>query len=115
MCHVNFCFSAESDGCLMSGFPGSGYRDIHAVNLREMIFVMVYVSFDMIFVAYLIGNMTTLIVKGSKTEQFRDKMTDVIKYVNRNRLGRDIHNQIKGYLRLKYESSYSGSSYLYSS
>ena len=75
----------------MSGFPGAGYRDIHTVNLREMIFVMVYVSFDMIFVAYLISNMTTLIVKASKTEQFRDKMTDVIKYVNRNRLGRDIH------------------------
>ncbi|KAK6913511.1 Ankyrin repeat [Dillenia turbinata] len=83
-----------------------GYGDIHAVNLREMIFIMIYVSFDMILGAYLIGNMTALIVKGSKTEKFRDKMTDVIKYMNRNRLGRDIRNQIKGHLRLQYESSY---------
>nr|GMC62447.1 potassium channel SKOR-like [Ipomoea batatas] len=44
-----------------------GYGDIHAVNLREMIFVMIYVSFDMVLGAYLIGNMTALIVKGSKT------------------------------------------------
>ncbi|GKV00222.1 hypothetical protein SLEP1_g12955 [Rubroshorea leprosula] len=83
-----------------------GYGDIHAVNMREMIFIMIYVSFDMILGAYLIGNMTALIVKGSKTEKFRDKMTDVTKYMNRNRLGRDIRNQIKGHLCLQYESSY---------
>uniref|UniRef100_A0A5B7B3V9 Potassium channel n=1 Tax=Davidia involucrata TaxID=16924 RepID=A0A5B7B3V9_DAVIN len=83
-----------------------GYGDIHAVNLREMIFVMIYVSFDMLIGAYLIGNMTALIVKGSKTERFRDKMTDLIKYMNRNRLGRDIRDQINGHLRLQYESSY---------
>ncbi|XP_024187428.1 potassium channel SKOR isoform X1 [Rosa chinensis] len=83
-----------------------GYGDIHAVNLREMIFIMAYVSFDMVLGAYLIGNMTALIVKGSKTEKFRDKMTDLIKYMNRNRLGKDIRNQIKGHLRLQYESSY---------
>ncbi|OMO95506.1 hypothetical protein CCACVL1_05394 [Corchorus capsularis] len=83
-----------------------GYGDIHAVNIREMIFVMIYVSFDMILGAYLIGNMTALIVKGSKTEKFRDKMADIIKYMNRNRLGRDIRDQIKGHLRLQYESSY---------
>lgn len=83
-----------------------GYGDIHAVNVREMIFIMIYVSFDMILGAYLIGNMTALIVKGSKTERYRDKMADLMKYMNRNRLGRDIRNQIKGHLRLQYESSY---------
>ncbi|KAK6789961.1 hypothetical protein RDI58_013761 [Solanum bulbocastanum] len=83
-----------------------GYGDIHAVNLREMIFVMVYVSFDMILGAYLIGNMTALIVKGSKTVRYRDKMTDLMNYMNRNRLGRDIRSQIKDHLRLQYESAY---------
>uniref|UniRef100_A0A6N2KC42 Potassium channel n=1 Tax=Salix viminalis TaxID=40686 RepID=A0A6N2KC42_SALVM len=38
-----------------------GYGEIHAVNVREMIFVMIYVSFDMILGAYLLGNMTALI------------------------------------------------------
>ncbi|XP_055828534.1 potassium channel SKOR [Solanum dulcamara] len=89
-----------------------GYGDIHAVNLREMIFVMIYVSFDMILSAYLIGNMTALIVKGSKTERYRDKMTDLLKYMNRNRLGRDIRNQIKGHLRLQYESAYTDAAVL---
>ncbi|KAG5534358.1 hypothetical protein RHGRI_022475 [Rhododendron griersonianum] len=89
-----------------------GYGDVHAVNLREMIFIMIFVSFDMILGAYLVGNMTALIVKGSKTVRFRDKMTDLTKYMNRNRLGRDIRNQIKGHVRLQYESSYTEASIL---
>ncbi|CAN6466761.1 unnamed protein product [Victoria cruziana] len=83
-----------------------GYGDIHAVNTREMVFIMIFVSFDMILGAYLIGNMTALIVKGSKTERFRDKMTDLIKYMNRNKLGKEIRDQIKGHVRLQYERSY---------
>ncbi|XP_020576279.1 potassium channel KOR1-like [Phalaenopsis equestris] len=89
-----------------------GYGDIHAVNIREMVFIMIYVSFDMILGAYLVGNMTALIVKGSKTERFRDKMTDLIKYMNRNRLEKGIRDQIKGHVRLQYESSYTEASVL---
>ena len=71
-----------------------------------MLFVMAYVSFDMILGAYLLGNMTALIVKGSKTEKFRDRMAELINYMNRNKLGKNISNEIKGHLRLQYESSY---------
>ena len=45
-------------------FTFAGYGDIHAVNLREMIFIMIYVSFGMVLGAYLIGNMTAIVVKG---------------------------------------------------
>lgn len=102
LCHMTSCLSLSC----------TGYGDIHAVNLREMIFIMIYVSFDMILGAYLIGNMTALIVKGSKTVRYRDKMTDLTKYMNRNRLGRDLRNQIKGHLRLQYESSYTDAAVL---
>lgn len=50
--------------------------------------------------------MTALIVKGSRTERFRDKMTELIRYMNRNRLGSDIRSQVKAHLLLQYESSY---------
>eukprot|EP00261_Vitis_vinifera_P031076 XP_019072319.1 PREDICTED: potassium channel KOR2 isoform X2 [Vitis vinifera] len=89
-----------------------GYGDIHAVNLREMIFIMIFVSFDMILGAYLIGNMTALTVKGSKTERFRDKMTDLIKYMNQNKLNKDIRSQIKDHLSLQYENTYTKASVL---
>ncbi|KAL6838365.1 hypothetical protein ACP4OV_031869 [Aristida adscensionis] len=83
-----------------------GYGDIHAVNAREMVFIVVYISFSILLGAYLIGNMTALIVKGSKTEKFRDKMTDLIRYMNRNKLGADVRSQVKAHLLLQYEGSY---------
>ncbi|RCV33800.1 hypothetical protein SETIT_7G111600v2 [Setaria italica] len=83
-----------------------GYGDIHAVNPREMAFTVMYISFSILLSAYLIGNMTALIVKGSKTERFRDKMADLIRYMNRNKLGADIRSQVKDHLLLQYESSY---------
>lgn len=98
--------------CTLCVIYVTGYGEIHAVNIREMIFVMIYVSFDMILGAYLIGNMTALIVKGSKTERFRDRMTEMTRYMNRNKLGKDIRDQIKGHVRLEYESSYTDASVL---
>ncbi|XP_059454384.1 potassium channel KOR1-like [Corylus avellana] len=82
-----------------------GYGEIHAVNVREMIFIMIYVSFDMILGAYLLGNIAALIVKGSKTEKFRDKMADLIKYMNKHKLDRHTSKEIKSHLRLQYERS----------
>ncbi|KAL5705521.1 hypothetical protein ACHQM5_023817 [Ranunculus cassubicifolius] len=90
-----------------------GYGDVHAVNTREMIFVVIYISLNMILGAYLIGNMTALIVNGSKTERFREKMTDLMKYMNKNNLGKDIRDQIKRHLCLQYESSYTEASILH--
>ncbi|EAZ30865.1 hypothetical protein OsJ_14938 [Oryza sativa Japonica Group] len=90
----------------MATVGGSGYGDIHAVNTREMAFTVVYISFSIVLSAYLIGNMTALIVKGSRTERFRDRMTDLIRYMNRNRLGSAIRSQVKDHLMLQYESSY---------
>ncbi|XP_023539592.1 potassium channel SKOR-like isoform X2 [Cucurbita pepo subsp. pepo] len=82
-----------------------GYGDMHAVNVREMIFIMIFISFDMILGSYLLGNMAALIVKGSKTEKFRDKMKDVIKYVNKNKLNRKLSKDIKDHLQLQYCNS----------
>lgn len=67
---------------------------------------MIYVSLDMILGAYLLGNMAALIVKGSKTEKFRDKMSDLLEYMNRNKLGKQISNEIKGHVQLQYDSGY---------
>lgn len=99
-CKYNFILITNLDSLYFS----AGYGDIHAVNVREMIFIMIYVSFDMILGAYLIGNMTALIVKGSRTEKFRDKMTEITKYINRNKLGKNISDEIKDHMRLLYDN-----------
>lgn len=43
-----------------------GYGDLHAVNTVEMIFIIFYMLFNLGFTAYLIGNMTNLVVEGTR-------------------------------------------------
>ena len=48
-----------------------GYGDLHPVNTREMIFDVFYMLFNLGLTAYLIGNMTNLVVHGtSRTRKF---------------------------------------------
>lgn len=49
----------------------TGYGDLHAVNTREKIFGTLYMLFNLGLTAYLIGNMTNLVVHGtSRTRKF---------------------------------------------
>ena len=43
-----------------------GYGDLHAVNTVEMIFIIFYMLFNLGLTAYLIGNMTNLVVEGTR-------------------------------------------------
>lgn len=43
-----------------------GYGDMHAENTREMIFNIFYMLFNLSLTAYLIGNMTNLVVEGTR-------------------------------------------------
>ena len=69
-----------------------------------MIFVMVYVSFDMVLGAYLVGSITALVVKGSKTEIYREKIKNLLKHMDK-KVDRDVQNKIKYQLQLPYDSS----------
>ncbi|XP_058091177.1 potassium channel AKT2 isoform X2 [Magnolia sinica] len=52
-----------------------GYGDLHAVNTREMIFNIFYMLFNLGLTAYLIGNMTNLVVEGTRrTMEFVTEM-----------------------------------------
>ena len=51
-----------------------GYGDLHPVNTREMIFDIFYMLFNLGLTAYLIGNMTNLVVHG--TSQIRKFVSD---------------------------------------
>jgi hypothetical protein len=48
-----------------------GYGDLHAENTREMVFNIFYMLFNLGLTAYLIGNMTNLVVHGtSRTRKY---------------------------------------------
>ncbi|KAH0656053.1 hypothetical protein KY285_030935 [Solanum tuberosum] len=65
----------------------TGYGDLHAVATEEMIFTMMYMLFDLGLTAYIIGNMTNLVVHGiSKTQKFRDDIQAASSFAQRNKL-----------------------------
>jgi hypothetical protein len=43
-----------------------GYGDLHAENTIEMVFIIFYMLFNLGLTAYIIGNMTNLVVEGTR-------------------------------------------------
>ncbi|XP_022149247.1 potassium channel AKT2/3, partial [Momordica charantia] len=82
-----------------------GYGDLHAVNTIEMIFIIFYMLFNLGLTAYLIGNMTNLVVEGTRrTMEFRDSIEMASHFVNRNRLPGRLKEHILAYMCLRFKA-----------
>ncbi|KAK7243030.1 hypothetical protein RIF29_37814 [Crotalaria pallida] len=82
-----------------------GYGDLHAVNTMEMIFIIFYMLFNLGLTAYLIGNMTNLVVEGtSRTMEFRNSIEAASSFVCRNRLPPRLKEQILAYMCLRFKA-----------
>ncbi|KAI4377359.1 hypothetical protein MLD38_014999 [Melastoma candidum] len=86
-----------------------GYGDLHPVNVREMLFDIFYMLFNLGLTAYLIGNMTNLVVHGtSRTRKFRDTIQAASSFSQRNQLPSRLQDQILAHLCLKYRTNSEG-------
>ncbi|CAN8246915.1 unnamed protein product [Cochlearia groenlandica] len=86
-----------------------GYGDLHPVNRKEMVFVIFYMLFNLGLTAYLIGNMTNLVVHGtSRTRNFRDTIQAASNFARRNHLPLRLQDQMLGHLSLKYRTDSEG-------
>ncbi|XP_068658680.1 potassium channel AKT2 [Aristolochia californica] len=82
-----------------------GYGDLHAVNTREMIFNIIYMLFNLGLTAYLIGNMTNLVVEGTRrTMEFRNSIQAASNFVCRNHLPARLKEQILAYMCLRFRA-----------
>ncbi|KAF6155523.1 hypothetical protein GIB67_017878 [Kingdonia uniflora] len=82
-----------------------GYGDLHAVNTREMIFNIFYMLFNLGLTAYLIGNMTNLVVEGThRTMAFRNSIQAASNFVYRNQLPPRFEGQILAYMCLRFRA-----------
>ncbi|XVE66936.1 hypothetical protein DITRI_Ditri08aG0119700 [Diplodiscus trichospermus] len=82
-----------------------GYGDLHAVNTVEMICTIFYMLFNLGFTAYIIGNMTNLVVEGTRrTMEFRNSIEAVSSFVSRNRLPPRLKEQILAYMCLRFKA-----------
>ncbi|XP_051114033.1 potassium channel AKT1-like [Andrographis paniculata] len=86
-----------------------GYGDLHAENIREMIFDIFYMLFNLGLTAYLIGNMTNLVVHAtSKTRKFRNTIQAAASFARRNRLPVNLQDQMLSHLCLKFRTDAEG-------
>lgn len=86
-----------------------GYGDLHPVNTREMIFDIFYMLFNLGLTAYLIGNMTNLVVHGtSRTRRFRDTVQSASSFAQRNKLPPRLQDQMLAHLCLKFKTDSEG-------
>lgn len=82
-----------------------GYGDLHAVNTWEMIFIIFYMMFNLGLTAYLIGNMTNLVVEGTRrTMEFRNSIQAASNFVSRNHLPPRLKQQILAYMCLRFKA-----------
>nr|GMC58758.1 potassium channel AKT1-like [Ipomoea batatas] len=87
----------------------TGYGDLHAENTQEMIFTVFYMLFNLGLTAYLIGNMTNLVVhRTSKTRQFRDAIQAASSFAQRNQLPTRLQDQMLAHLCLKFRTDSEG-------
>ncbi|CAN8284269.1 unnamed protein product [Cochlearia groenlandica] len=90
-------------------FSSTGYGDIHAVNPREMTFVTFYMVFNLGLSAYIIGNMTNLVVHvTSRTRKFRDTIQAASAFGQRNNLPVRLQDQMVAHLCLRYRTDSEG-------
>ncbi|KAF2317961.1 hypothetical protein GH714_041285 [Hevea brasiliensis] len=87
-----------------------GYGDLHPVNSREMIFDIFYMLFNLGLTAYLIGNMTNLVVHGtSRTRRFVKRChTSSFKFCSEEPTTSCLQDQMLAHLCLKFRTDSEG-------
>ncbi|XP_051137725.1 potassium channel KAT3 [Andrographis paniculata] len=84
----------------------TGYGDLHAENTGEKVFSIFYMLFNIGLTAYLIGNMTNLIVHSSvRTFAMRDAINEVLRYSSKNRLPESLKEQMLAHVTLKFKTA----------
>ncbi|XP_078164071.1 KAT1 potassium channel [Carex rostrata] len=83
----------------------TGYGDLHAVNTQEKLFDIFYMLFNLGLTAYIIGNMTNLVVHGtSRTRNFRDAIQAASLFSARNQLPGKIKGQMLSHIIIRFKT-----------
>ncbi|CAL9227714.1 unnamed protein product [Arabidopsis halleri] len=90
-------------------FSTTGYGDIHGNNAEERAFILFYMIFNLGLLAYIIGNMTNLVVHvTSRTINFRDTIQAASAFAQRNNLPVGLQEQMVAHLSLRYRTDSEG-------
>ncbi|XP_061963735.1 potassium channel KAT3-like [Populus nigra] len=83
-----------------------GYGDLHAENTGEKVFNMFYMLFNIGLTAYIIGNMTNLVVRSAvHTFAMRNAIDQILRYASKNRLPEGLRKQMLAHMQLKFKTA----------
>ncbi|XP_019157656.1 PREDICTED: potassium channel KAT3-like, partial [Ipomoea nil] len=83
-----------------------GYGDLCARNTVENVFTIFYMLFNIGLIAYLIGNMTNLIVHSAvRTFAMRDAINNILRYASKNRLPEGLKEQMLAHMTMKFKTA----------
>lgn len=98
---VTCCISFDSFGCI----PCCRYGDFSPVNPAEQVFSMVYMFLNILFMAWIIGSITLLVVKSDqKTGAYRELLSTVDDYARVNNFKPDLRKRLKTQLKLNFNN-----------
>jgi ankyrin repeat protein len=85
-------------------FTTVGYGDFSPVNAAEQIFGMIYMLLNIIFMSYIIGSVTLLVVKNDEaTGLYRDSLKALSLFAEANDfLDDDLYNRLKSHLKVEF-------------
>ncbi|XP_074342340.1 potassium channel KAT3-like [Apium graveolens] len=84
----------------------TGYGDLYSKNTGEKVFNIFNMLFNIGLTAYLIGNMTNLIVHSAiKTFLMRDSINEILRYASKNRLLEGLKEQMLAHMQLKFKTA----------
>ncbi|KAI3879181.1 hypothetical protein MKW98_028748 [Papaver atlanticum] len=82
-----------------------GYGDLHPQNTIEKIFSIFFMLFNIGFNAYVIGNMTNLIVHSHyRTFAMRDAINKILRFASSNRLPENLKEQMIAHMHLQHRT-----------
>ena len=81
----------------------AGYGDITAQTVREYVIVILYTFFNLVFTAYIVGNMTSVITSNSEqTRIFRQNFDSMKKFIKVNMIPSEIATSLMQHALLQF-------------
>lgn len=90
---------------MFNQFSTTGYGDWHPVNSTEQLFCIIYLMLSVVFVAWIIGSMTLLLIKNDQNASlYRDTLRVLYTYSNLHQFDADLTKQLRTQLKLSFKN-----------
>ncbi|KAJ9532882.1 hypothetical protein QJQ45_010984 [Haematococcus lacustris] len=89
----------------VSAFVGLGDGDLYETTPTEALFLILYLSYNVVALAYVLGTITMMLVKGDKrVKRFREEVVTLLGFADMNDVPEGLQGSMREYLELQFNS-----------